>query len=380
MSEPIRKKASGICLLAAGDCGPGDRQSWPIEHYTSLVRPVLAAADLRTVNSMRQYSLRGTPSERAPHGRQPPEMAKILTDCAFDAVTIANNHMYDFGPDALLDTRALLLDKGIRVTGAGRNLTEARQPAIVERSGIKVGFLGYSALLPPGCEAGTDKPGIAPLRVKTSYETRGPHAPVRVRTEPDRHDLQMLLDDIASLRRQVDIVIPSLHYGLVWLPRIIADYQVAVSHACIDAGADLVLGHAPHIPKAIEVYKGKAIFYSLSTFCLTKPFPAPPWKEAPWVHGAVRNHVDQDPEYPLLPFGKHAKWSLLAKAVLSKEGVERASFLPMMIDKQYRPEVLRNGDPRFSEMVRYMEWASDGFDHAFAVERDEVVVRGKGEA
>ncbi|OGA49237.1 MAG: hypothetical protein A3G24_14360 [Betaproteobacteria bacterium RIFCSPLOWO2_12_FULL_62_13] len=113
---------------------------------------------------------RGTASERAPHGCQPPEMARILTDCAFDAATIANNHMYDFGPEALLDTRALLEKKGIAVTGAGKNLDEARKPAVVERNGIKVGFLGYCSVIPPGGEAGPDKVGIAPLRVRTYYD------------------------------------------------------------------------------------------------------------------------------------------------------------------------------------------------------------------
>ena len=64
----------------------------------------------------------------------------------------------------------------------------------------------------------------------------------------------------------------------------------------------------------------------------------------------------------------------LAKAILSKDGIKQVSFLPMMIDKQYRPEVLRNGDPRFHDMVDYMEWASDGFSHKFTVDGDQVVV------
>ncbi len=365
-----------ISLLVAGDCGPihGPKDGFPIERYTELIRPVLAKADLRFVNCMRTYSARGTYSELAPQVCQPPEMARIFTDCGFDAVTIANNHASDSGPDALLDTRALLLEKGMRVTGAGRDLAEARQPAIVERNGIRVGYLGYCSVGHHGSEAGPGKPGIAALRVKTCYETRGPHAPVRIRTEPDERDLKKLMEDIAALRRQVDIVIPALHYGVIRIPRVISDYQVTVAHACIDAGADMVVGHAPHIPKAIEVYKGKAIFYSLSVFCMTKPFESPMWKELPWAHGAVRNHTDQDPEYPLMPYGKDTKRSLLAKAIVSKEGVKRVSFLPMMIDKQYRPEALRNGDPRFADVLQYMEWVSDGFDHRFTVDGDEVVV------
>jgi hypothetical protein len=365
-----------VSFLGAGDCGPvhGPKDGFPIERYTELVRPTLTTVDLRFGNCERQYSARGTPSERAPHGCQPPEMAKIFTDCGFDAVTIANNHMYDFGPDALLDTRALLLERGIQVTGAGRNLEEAREPAIVDRHGIKIGFLGYCSVIPQGGEAGPTKVGIAPLRVRTRYETRGPHSPVRVLTEPDEQDRQMILDDIASLRRRADIVIPVFHWGVIWVPRVIADYQVTIAHACIDAGADMVLGHHAHVPKAVEMYKGKAIFYSLSNFCMTKPFPSPSWTEAPWAHGALRNHTDQDPNYPWLPYGRDAKRSLLAKAIFTKAGVTRVSFLPMMIDTRYRPEVLRQGDPRFDDMVRYMEWVSEGFDHTFAVEGDEVVV------
>jgi hypothetical protein len=379
------RKASGgeggagtISLVAAGDCGPvhGPKDGFPIERYTELVRPVLKTFDLRFGNCERQYSSRGTPSDRAPHGCQPPEMAKIFTDCGFDAVTIANNHMYDYGPDAMLDTRALLLEKGIRVTGAGRDLDEARKPAIVERAGIKIGFLGYCSVLPNGAEAGKSKPGIAQLRVHTSYEPRGPHAPVRVLTRPHEDDLQMIVDDVRALRKQVDIVMPVFHWGVVWAPRIVSDYQVVVAHACIDAGADMVMGHHAHVPKAIEVYKGKVIFYSLANLCMTKPFPSAAWSEAPWAHGALRNHVDQDPHYPLLPYGRDAKRSLLAKAVLSKSGVVGVSFLPMMIDTQYRPEVLKEGDPRFDDMVRYMEWASDGFNHKFEARGSEITVSG----
>jgi poly-gamma-glutamate capsule biosynthesis protein CapA/YwtB (metallophosphatase superfamily) len=371
-------QASEISFIGTGDCGPvhGAKDGFPIERYTELVRPTLKSVDLRFANCERQYSSRGEKSATSPHGCQPPEMAQIFTDCRFDAVTIANNHMYDFGPEALLDTRALLRDKGIAVTGAGRDLDEARAPAIVERKGIKVGFLGYCSVIPEGGEAGPGKVGIAPLRVTTEYELRGPHASPRVITRPDERDMKMILDDVAALRRQVDIVIVAFHWGVIWVPRIVADYQVIAAHACIDAGADMILGHHAHVPKAIEMYKGRAIFYSLSNFCMTKPFPSPKWGEAPWMHGALRNYIDQDPDYPLLPYGRDAKRTLLAKAVLAKDGVKSVSFLPMMIDTQYRPEVLKAGDARFDDMVRYMEWASEGFDHRFTVHGGEVVVTG----
>jgi poly-gamma-glutamate capsule biosynthesis protein CapA/YwtB (metallophosphatase superfamily) len=288
---------------------------------------------------------------------------------------MANNHSYDAGPEALLDTRSLFESRGVQVTGAGKNRAEARLAAIVEKNGVKVAYLGYTSVGAKGSDAGTDKPGVMNIRIDTQYETRGPHQSVRIRTEPNADDLEMLLEDIRSLRQRVDIVVLAFHSGVIRLPRVIADYQVKVTHAAIDAGADLVVCHSPHIPKAIEVYKGKAIFYSLGVFAMTKPFAAPSWTDEPaWAHGAVRNHTDLDPTYPFMPYGEDCTLSLLAKAQVSKDGVARVSFLPMAFDDRYRPVVLRRSDDRFKEVLSYMEWASEDMPHRFTVEGDEIVV------
>ena len=363
-------------LLIGGDCGPahGPREGFPVEGYTELVRPALMAADMRFVNCMRTYSSLGVRADHAPQVAQPVEMAQIYTDGGFDAVTMANNHTCDAGTDAMLDTRALVLARGIQVTGAGRDLTEARQAAIVEKQGVKVAYLGYTSVPAAGSEAGANKPGVATVRVKTCYETRGPHQPVRIRTEPDPKDLAQLVEDIRELRQQVDVVILAFHAGVIRLPRVISDYQVAVAHAAIDAGANMVVGHSPHLPKAIEMYQGKPIFYSLGVFAMTKGFPAPSWAEPAWAHGSVRNHADLDPSYPLMPYGKNCTLSLLAKAVVNKGGITRVSFLPMAMDDRYRPEVLRRDNPRFAEVLGYMEWASQDMPHTFTVEGDEVVL------
>ena len=122
-----------ISLLVGGDCGPvhGPKDGFSIKGYTELIRPVLEKADIRFVNCMRTYSSRPAANELAPQVGQPPEMAQIFTDCSFDAITMANNHTYDTGPEALIDTREFFIGKGIQVTGAGRNLDEARKPAII---------------------------------------------------------------------------------------------------------------------------------------------------------------------------------------------------------------------------------------------------------
>ena len=367
---------SNATILIGGDCGPthGAKDGFPVQGYTELVLPTLASADMRFINCMRTYSDRTVRVDHAPQVGQPVEMAAIFTNGMFDAVTLANNHSYDSGPDALVDTRDFFVSRGIQVTGAGRDLEEARRPAIIEHDGIKVGYLGYTSLGPAGSEAGLQKPGVTSIKVDTSYETRGPHQPVRIRTEPDSSDLANLVEDIKKLKGEVDVVILAFHSGVIRLPRVISDYQVTVAHAAIDAGADMVVCHAPHIPKAIEMYKGKAVFYSLGVFAMTKSFPAPSWSEPAWSHGAVRNHADLDPEYPFMPYGKACTLSLLAKAVATKDGIQKVSFLPMVMDARYRPEVLNHDDPRFHEVLSYLEWASEDMPHRFSVEGNEIIV------
>ncbi|NYE23152.1 CapA family protein [Pigmentiphaga litoralis] len=363
-------------LLIAGDCGPahGPADGFPIEGYTANVQPALEQADFRFVNCMRTYSSRAVVTEHARQVNQDIGMSAIFTSGLFDAVTLANNHSYDSGPDALVDTRELMLSKGVQVTGAGANLDEARQTAIIERNGVRVGYLGYTSVGKPGSEAGPDKPGIAVVRVHTTYEQRGPHETVGVRTTADAADLERLVEDITALRKQVDVVVLAYHAGVIRLPRIISDYQVEVAHAAIDAGADLVVGHAPHIPKAIEMYKGKPIFYSIGVFAMTKPFAAPSWNEPAWRHGAVRNHADLDPAFPFMPYGEACTLSLMVKVDVTPEGVQRVAFLPMSFDTSYRPEILRHDDPRFDVIVNYLEWVSEDMPHRFTVDGDEVVV------
>jgi len=231
-----------------------------------------------------------------------------------------------------------------------------------------------------GSSAGPDKPGVAHLPIHVNYETRGAHAPVRIRTEPETQALARLVEDIERIRPTVDALILAFHGGVIRLPRVIADYQVAVARAAIDAGADMVVGHAPHLIKGIEMYRGKPIFYSLGVFAMTKPNAAPSWAEPAWMHGAIRNHADLDPAYPDMPYGKDCTMSLLAKAVVGKGGIAQVSFLPVKINAQYQPEVLTADDPRFGEVLDYVEWASVDLPHRFVVLGDEVLVADSSNA
>jgi poly-gamma-glutamate capsule biosynthesis protein CapA/YwtB (metallophosphatase superfamily) len=358
-----------VVLLGCGDVGPIHE---PMAQYSELVRETLAGADIRFAQVERVYSERGTLQPHGgAHGRLPPHMASVITDCGFNVVSVAGNHAMDWGPEPLLDTVDLLRAKGIQTIGAGRNLAEARQPAIIEAKGLRVAMLAYCSVLHEGYAAGPDTPGVAPMRATARFEPVDyqPGVPPRVITTPDEQDLATLVADVRAAREQADAVVLSLHWGVHFVPRLIADYQRTVAQAAFNAGANLILGHHAHVPKAIEVFGGKTCFYSLSNFIMTSD---------PKVTGGAtefeRNYgVPLDPAYPRMPYGVDGKRSLIAKAAISKEGI-RTSFLPTLIDTQLRPEILQARDPRFDDMVQYMEWASEGFAHRFSVEGNEVSI------
>jgi len=361
--------------MAVGDVGPIHE---PMGGYSALVRPVLEQADIRFAQVERVYSERGALQVHSggAHSRVKPHMASVFADCGFDVVSVASNHAMDWGEDALLDTIDLFRERGIAVVGAGRNLSEARRPAFLERNGVRVAFLAYCSILQTGYAAGRDKAGIAPLRAHTYYEPFDYQAgvPPKVVTVPYEEDLAAMVEDITAAKKDADAVVLSLHWGIHFIPRLIADYQPAAARAAIGAGADLILGHHAHTPKAIGVHAGKACFYSLSNFIMSSTAKTPE-KAAEF---AKRYGVVMDPDYPHLAYGADAKRSLIAKAVLTRGGVRKVSFLPVLIDRQLRPEVLRRGDPRFDDAVRYMEWVSEGYDHRFSVEGDEVRVDAGG--
>ncbi|HTE14343.1 MAG TPA: CapA family protein [Burkholderiales bacterium] len=359
-----------IVLLGCGDVGPIHA---PTDVYVSLVKSTLATGDIKFAQAERVYSTRGAFQVNGlSHGRLKPDMASVFEECGFDVVSVAGNHAMDWGEEGLLDTIEALQKRGLQTVGAGRNLAEARRPAILERKGIRVAVLAYCSILNEGHEAGPDRAGVAPLRVHTYYEAieNQPGIPPRVVTVPYEQDLAGMREDIVAAKKVANVVVVSLHWGIHFIPRMIADYQPVVAEAAFASGADLILGHHAHVPKAVGVHSGKVCFYSLSNFIFTTRERSPERLEE-----FVKSYgVTLDPDYPRLAFGTDAKRSLIAKAVLSAQGVQRVSFLPVLIDKQLRPEVLKNEDPRFQASVKYMDWASEGFAHKFDIIGDEVMV------
>jgi hypothetical protein len=190
--------------------------------WTGVAR-TLRAADMTTGNLETTVSARGVSGGKQYNFRGPPEALPPMSRVAgFDVLTLANNHADDFGSDALLDTLRYVRAAGIEPIGAGANEELAHRPAIVEAGGLKVAFLGYSDINPPGFRATATSPGTAAA------------------------DPAEIAADVRAAWRRADVVVCFMHWG-VELQAQPDSRQVQLAEACIAAGASLVLGAHPHV-------------------------------------------------------------------------------------------------------------------------------------
>jgi len=200
--------------------------------------------------------------------------AQALVIGGFRAVGTANN--VNYGEEAIRSSLRQLERIGIPCTGAGVNRQAARAPAIVVHEGLRFGFVQRTSVYwATGHEATDDSPGVAVLTGRTAYEpmlqtrhsglppANRPGLPPAILTWADAKSLAEFTDDLRALRLRADIVVASHHWGLF---EDVLDYQVEIAHAAIDAGADVVMGHGPHYACAVELYRGKPIFYGLGSF------------------------------------------------------------------------------------------------------------------
>jgi poly-gamma-glutamate synthesis protein (capsule biosynthesis protein) len=200
----------------------------------------------------------------------PLQAAEALVVAGVHVVGNANN--VNYGASAIRSSLQRLDEVGILHTGAGVNINTARQPVVVVRDGVRFGFLQRTSVYwAHGHQAEDDEPGVATVKAHTAYRPQieqlrtltRPGMPPEILTWTDPDALYQLCQDITALRSQADVVIASHHWGL---DGEVLAYQVEIAHAAIDAGADLVLGHGPHFPLAIERYKDKPIFYGVGSF------------------------------------------------------------------------------------------------------------------
>ncbi|WP_420635158.1 CapA family protein [Candidatus Palauibacter sp.] len=175
--------------------------------------------------------------------RTPSAFADALAWAGIDIVATANNHALDAEGEGLLDTIDHLRRAGVGHAGTGRDLADARRPYVIERGGIRVAFLGYAQFVNDGGSsfATTDQSGVVPM------------------------DPLLIHEDIARVRAQADLVVLSFHWGIENSQDVHPGMR-AFAHDVLDAGADVILGHHPHMPRGIEVHDGKPIVYSMGNF------------------------------------------------------------------------------------------------------------------
>ena len=244
---------------------------------TKLLR-IFRDADIAFVNLEAPLTRRGSPAEKQNTLRAIPNLVDDLTAAGVDIASIANNHMLDYGPLGLVDTIRALRGRRIAYVGAGADLRRARAGVTFHRKSTRVGFIGFAATLPQGFSATNDRPGVSPLHVSVGVIAEGylvleqPGTPPPMLTIASESDLADICYRIGELKRRVDFVVVSAHWGVAGQDTIM-DYQRESARALIRAGADLILGHHPHRLHAIEHYRGKFIFYSIGNLVF-EPLPA----------------------------------------------------------------------------------------------------------
>jgi poly-gamma-glutamate capsule biosynthesis protein CapA/YwtB (metallophosphatase superfamily) len=310
--------------------------------------------------------------------RSPVELAGALRDAGFDIMSFAGNHCLDWGYDAFDDTLLHMSEAGVTLCGAGRTIDAALAEARREAGGVRVAVVAITSILPEGYAAGPDKPGCAPMRAHTIYEQiehDQPGTPARVRTYAHRGDLAALVATIEQVRREADVVLLSAHWGIHMVKGSLAEYQRQVAHAAIDAGADAIFGHHPHIMKGVEFYRGKPVFYSLGNFAIEQPHV---WDPAITRTESFRHLVSLNPHWNLdsaymLP--EETRITGAAKLVLRDGKVAEIRFLPAWIGDDSAPEMLAADDARFGRVRDYLASVSDAEGLATRFEQDQGELR-----
>lgn len=261
----------------------------------SELKVLLSGADIGIGDMETVLSLIGSPRRDKLCLDSEPIYAALLHEAGINLVTLANNHLLDYGPEGLTDTLGHLKAAGIEALGAGLDLESAARPLILERNGIRLGVLAACHLsTKPNIATAAGEPGVAPL------------------------DPELLLPAIAALRPQVDHVILLLHWGLEY-SHIPTPDQVAFAHAAIDQGASLILGDHSHAFQGIEHHGDGIIAYSLGNLT-----DAPvDWQGTKYHYQCEVLEVDRE--------------SLLLRFAVTRERITLTETVPLWLDEAGRP-------------------------------------------
>lgn len=286
-TEPVCLIAVGDIMLSRGVAGEIKKNGGDPLHPFLKIKEYLRSGDIVFGNlenpvtpgreiMMPEMALRADPGSET-----------ALREAGFTILSLANNHLADFGPQGLLDTLGYLDNAGIGHTGAGETEDEAFAAEFIDMKGLRLAFLAFSdpAIIRDAYLAGAGHPGVAFL------------------------DREKMTAAVQGAREKADFVVVSIHAGTEYEPEP-DQAQTRFARLAVDAGADLVLGHHPHVVQKVEKYKGKYIFYSLGNFVFDQK-----WSRATRI-------------------------GLTAKIFITARGVEKFELLPVFINDQDQPQVL----------------------------------------
>lgn len=218
--------------------------------------------DIVFVNLEGPASDQGTDQNNVYSFRMDPNIISVLKNIGINILSVANNHEGDWGREAYIDTLSRLKEKEILSTGGGNNSSDAENPIIIEKNGIKIGFLGFSDVGPKWMEAGTKKAGLL-LASNTRFD-----------------------EIIQNASQQVDYLVVSFHFGDEYKD-IHNKRQEYLAHKAVNNGAKIIIGHHPHVIEDTEVYSPKDctqsscmgfIAYSLGNFIFDQSWSKPTMK------------------------------------------------------------------------------------------------------
>ncbi len=248
VSRALLVRTRNVTLAAAGDVNLGDSTATAmaangLAYPWTSVGPSLKQADVSFVNLECAISTRGTPFVKQYTFRGSPAALKAMRDTAgIDVVNLANNHVGDYGVQAMLDTIAWSRRLGMTTVGAGGSLAAAARPQIVERLGLKIAFVGFSNILPSEFFATGSRPGVQPATIG------------------------QIRASVGAAKREADVVIATFHWG-VELDLFENGDQQAFAAAAFDAGATAVIGGHPHVLQPLRrVGANRVVAWSLGNF------------------------------------------------------------------------------------------------------------------
>jgi poly-gamma-glutamate capsule biosynthesis protein CapA/YwtB (metallophosphatase superfamily) len=232
--------AGGDIMMDRGVEGKIKKLNKNYDFSFDLIRDELRLVDIMFANLEGSISDVGADTGKPYSFRFEPAVAGALSSAGINIVSLANNHMLDWGRESLCATTKHLDAVGINYVGAGCDSDQAEKPYITTLGNTRIGFLAYTEFY-QGAHATENRPGMS------------------------EWDMKKIALDINDLKKEVDVVLISMHWGEEYKHRA-TDNQVLLGQQLVDAGADVVIGHHPHVDQEIERYNNGWIIYSLGNF------------------------------------------------------------------------------------------------------------------